>query len=173
MKLQSGESVTIDILGSVSKLFWDIVAQVFWFMAFVVAAALAPVILVALPLYLIWQNPHQHLSWLGQTFFWTAPLSCGFYVLIYSQWSSAMVWQRMGRLHQWREDHGGFLCTIPRACGWLLFGIVGSFLCEVTFAVAFRFVPHCESRLSLWMALFPFAAYSPLVPTWLWRRWYV
>jgi hypothetical protein len=27
----------------------------------------------------------------------------------------------MGRLRQWREDHGGFLCTIPRACGWLLF----------------------------------------------------
>jgi hypothetical protein len=63
--------------------------------------------------------------------------------------------------------------TIPRACCWLLFGIVGWLLCEVAFAVSFRFVPHCESRLGLWMALFPFAAYFPLVPTWLWRRRHV
>jgi len=105
--------------------------------------------------------------------FWFAPLSAGFYVLVYSQWSSAHAWNKMGRLRQWREDHGGFLCMIPRACGWLLVGIVGSFLCEVAFAVAFRFVPHCESRLGLWMALFPFAAYFPLVPTWLWRRRHV
>jgi hypothetical protein len=109
----------------------------------------------------------------AQLCFWFAPLSAGFWVLVYSQWSSAMAWQRMGRLHQWRSDHDGFLCTIPRACGWLLFGIVGSFLCEVAFAVVFRFVPHCESRLGLWMALFPFAAYFPLVPTWLWRRRHV
>jgi hypothetical protein len=102
-----------------------------------------------------------------------APLSAGFYVLVYSQWSSAHAWNKMGRLGQWREDHGGFVCTIPRACGWLLFGIVGSFLCEVAFAVAFRFVPHGESRLGLWMTLFPFAAYFPLVPTWLWRRRHV
>jgi len=105
--------------------------------------------------------------------FFFAPLSAGFYVLVYSQWSSAHAWNKMGRLRQWREDHGGFACTIPRACGWLLYGIVGSFLCEVAFAAAFRFVPHCESRLRLWLAFFLFAAYFPLVPTWLWRRRHV
>ena len=109
----------------------------------------------------------------AQLCFLFGPLSAGFYVLVYSQWSSAHAWNKMGRLKQWREDHGGFLCTIPRACGWLLFGIVGSFAAEVGFCLAFRFVPHCESRLGLWMALFPFAAYFPLVPTWLWRRRHV
>src|ERR1019366_4828489 len=73
----------------------------------------------------------------AQACFWFGPLSAGFWVLVYSQWSSAMAWQRMGRLKQWREDHGGFLCTIPRACGWLFLGIVGSFACEILFMLAF------------------------------------
>jgi hypothetical protein len=70
--------------------------------------------------------------------FWLAPLSAGFYVLVYSQWSSTHAWNKMGRLHQWRFDHDGFLCAIPRACGWLLLGIVGSFLCEVAFGLDFE-----------------------------------
>jgi len=173
MRLQSGESVRIDILGSVKELVRGTLAMVAQFLAFVIVAALAPALLVALPLYLLRQNPNENLAWLAQAFFWTAPLSAGFWVLVYSQWSSAHAWNKMGRLKQWRDDHGGFLCTIPRACGWLLFGIVGSFLCEVAFGFAFRFVPHCESRLRLWMALFPFAAYFPLLPAWLWRRRHV
>jgi hypothetical protein len=111
----------------------------------------------------------------AQALFWFAPLSAGFWVLVYSQWSSTHAWNKMGRLRQWREDHGSFLCTIPRACGWLLFGIVGSFLCEVAFAVAFRAVAwqsSVKARLRLWLCLFPFASHAPLLPAWLWRRFY-
>jgi hypothetical protein len=43
----------------------------------------------------------------AQLCFWFGLLSAGFWVLVHSQWSSAMAWQRMGRLHQWRSDHGG------------------------------------------------------------------
>jgi hypothetical protein len=80
-----------------------------------------------------------------------------------------------GRLKQWREDHGGFLCTIPRACGWLFLGIVGSFACEILFMLAFRAVAwqsSVEARLRLWLCLFPFASHAPLLPAWLWRRFY-
>lgn len=104
------------------------------------------------------------------------PLSAGFWVLVYSQWSSAHAWQRAGRLKQWRSDHGGFLRTIPRACGWLFFGIVASFFAEIAFMVVFRHVPYeafdGTARLRLWLSLFPFACYFPLVPAWLWRRWH-
>lgn len=109
--------------------------------------------------------------------FFFAPLSAGFWVLVYSQWLSAMAWQRAGRLKQWRSDHGGLLCTIPRACGWLLFGIVASFLSEIAFMLAFMSVPHGmfdgEARLRLWLSLFPVACYFPLVPAWVWRRRHV
>jgi hypothetical protein len=113
----------------------------------------------------------------AQLCFWFGPLSAGFYVLVYSQWSSAHAWNKMGRLKQWREDHGGFLCTIPRACGWLLFGIIGSFLSEVAFMLAFKHVPFeafdGTARLRLWLCLFPLACYFPLLPAWVWRRRHV
>ena len=66
----------------------------------------------------------------AQACFWFGPLSAGFWVLVYSQWSSAMAWQRAGRLKQWREDHGGILRTIPRACGWMFGALFFSYLAE-------------------------------------------
>ena len=93
-----------------------------------------------------------------------APLSSGFWTLIYSQFSSARVWQRAGRLHEWRRDHGGIFRTLQRACGWLAFGIMGSFLAEIAFCALFRGSPR------MWFTLFPLASYSPLFACWLWRR---
>lgn len=96
-------TVTIDILGSVEKLAWGVVAQVLQFVGFVIVAALVPAILIALPLYLIWQNPSQDLTWLAQIFFWTAPLSCAFWMLVPCHWQSVRQWQRMGRLSSERQ----------------------------------------------------------------------
>jgi len=107
--------------------------------------------LVCIPLV---RSPEGATAW-----FFVAPLSAGFYVLVYSQWSSAMVWQRAGRLKQWRADHGGIFRTVPRACGWLFGGIFFSYVAEAAFMLAFRRV-----------SLLPFATYSPLVFAWLWRR---
>ena len=137
---------------------------------------LAPIVLVVLPLVLIAKNPNDDFSGLAQTFFWTAPLSCAFWTLVYSQWSSPAAWQRMGRLRTWRRDHGGFLRTVTRATLWMYFGLFGSFLSEIAFLIAFRFVPWSVSgapRFMLWFGTFPFACYAPLLATWAWRRRYV
>jgi hypothetical protein len=110
----------------------------------------------------------------ARLFFWFGPLSAGFWVLVYSQWSSAMAWQRMGRLHQWRSDHGGLLVTVTKATAWMFLGLFGSFLCEIAFLIAFRRVPYAmfdsTARLRLWSALFPLACYFPLFAAWAWRR---
>jgi hypothetical protein len=141
MKLQSGESVTIDILGTARELFWGVVAQVLQLMAFVIVAALAPAILVVLPLCLIWENPSQDLTWLAQTFFWTAPLSCAFYMVVSCHWHSARQWQRMGRLDSWRRDHGGIIRTVTKSTLYMFGGILASYFFEILFLIAFRFVP--------------------------------
>jgi hypothetical protein len=52
----------------------------------------------------------------AQLCFWFGPLSAGFWVLVCSQWSSALAWQRMGQLHQWPTGHGGFQSGRERAC---------------------------------------------------------
>ncbi len=179
MKLQSRESVTIDILGTARELFWGVVAQVLQLMAFVIVAALAPAILVVLPLCLIWQNPSQHLTWLAQTFFWTAPLSCAFYMVVLCHWHSVRQWRREGRDlgpagSKWREAHGGMVRTVGKSTGFMLLGLFGSFFCEILFMIAFKYVPFemfdGAARLKLWFVMFPFAAFAPVLLLLLKRR---
>ena len=67
-------------------------------------------------------------------------------------------------MREWREDHGGFLHTVPRAAGWMFFGLVA------TYAAEFILLFLGRSAARPWL---PLACYFPLVPVWLWRRFYV
>ena len=97
----------------------------------------------------------------AQACFWFGPLSAGFWVLVYSQWSSVHAWQRAGRLKQWREDHGGILRTIPRTCGWMFGALFFSYLAE------FVLLGIARRAARPWL---PLATYSPVAFCWLWRR---
>jgi hypothetical protein len=116
-------------------------------------------------------RPHRDAA-LACVFF--GPLSAGFWVLIYSQLSSAPWWLGAEAVRQWKRDRGGLLVTAEKATCWMCFGIVASFFAEVAFMVAFKYVPYKafdgEARLRLWLSLLPLACYFPLIPAWLWRR---
>jgi hypothetical protein len=130
-------------------------------------------LLCFLPLWLVATHQQEDFGTIAAVTFFAAPFSCSFWVLIYSQWSSARAWQRMGRLRDWRKDHGGIVHTVVRATAWMCFGLVGSFICEGAFIVAFRVAFGSgagSSRLTLWFSAFPFAAYAPLFAAWAWRR---
>jgi hypothetical protein len=66
-------------------------------------------------------------------------------------------------MREWREDNGGFIRTIPRACGWT-FGAL-FFPCLAEFVLLFAGRGAAFSR-----AWLPAATYSPLGFAWLWRR---
>ena len=121
------------------------------FVVFVPAAALFPLAAVALT-----RTPEG-----AETWFWIAPWSCCFWTLVYSQWSSIRVWQKAGRLKQWRDDHGGFLRTNARACGWMFGSLFFSYVSEFLLL----FLARAAARP--WL---PLATYSPLAFCWLWRR---
>src|SRR5271167_90073 len=93
MKLQSGESVTIDILGSAEKFVWDVIAQVLWLLAFVAFVAAAPV------LYLFFGH---FCARSGDTTFpmiyvFTSPLPVPVWTLFICRWLSVRQWRREGR----------------------------------------------------------------------------
>ena len=71
---------------------------------------------------------HPDPGW-AQACFSVGPLSAAFWTLVYSQWSSARAWQRMGRLHERRRDRGGLLVTVAKATAWMFLAVFGSFLC--------------------------------------------
>ena len=157
---------------------WRNVVELLVFILILVPCmTVAPVGLVVLPLVLIAKNPNDDFAGLAQIFFWTAPLSCAFWTLVYSQWSSTMAWRRMGRLKDWRDDHGGLSRTVSRACGWMVFGLFGSFAAQVAFLPAFHALPRSvadgAARRALWFVLFPLSTYAPLLAASFWRRRHV
>lgn len=96
--------------------------------------------------------------------------------LLCREWSSAMAWQRMGRLHQWRRGHGGFQRTMTKATVWIFFGLFGSLHSEIAFLIAFRFIPSSVSgapHFMLWFRPFSFLCYAPLFAIWAWTRRHV
>lgn len=175
MKLRSGESVTIDILGSARELFWGVVAQVFWFMAFVIVAALAPVVLFVLPAILILRNPSGDYSLMGCVFFFAAPWSCAFFMAISVHWHSARQWRREGRDSgvmgsNWREAHGGMFSTLLKSTVYMFAALFASYILGFSYLYAWSYVPLPQpAKLLVGFELFPFAAYAPVILLWVWR----
>lgn len=95
----------------------------------------------------------------AEFWFWVAPWSCCFWVLIYST-LSACPWRQGGEaVRQWREAHGGLLHTSLIATGWM-FG-------ALFFSYAAEFLLIVTTRGAVWL---PVATYSPLAFCWLWRK---
>jgi len=95
----------------------------------------------------------------AEFWFWVAPWSCCFWVLIYST-LSACPWRQGGEaVRQWREAHGGLLHASIIATGWM-FG-------ALFFSYAAEFLLIVTTRGAVWL---PVATYSPLAFCWLWRK---
>jgi hypothetical protein len=122
-----------------------------------IAAALVPFSL-GLPFAAVWlcRTPD------GAMFlFWAGPWSCCVLTLFYSQWSSIRVWQKAGKLRQWRGDHGGFIRTNVLATAWMFGSLFASYAAELL--MVWKADPS-------WRPWLPAATYSPVFACWLWRR---
>jgi hypothetical protein len=127
-------------------------------------------LLYVIPFFCIVANPQDDLSGLAQLYFWLGPLSCAFWMLISCHWPTVRRAQREGCLATWRESEGGIVCTVSKAFVYMMLGLLGSFVFEITFLVVFSFRPGNPYREMLWFALLPFATFAPVILLWL-RRW--
>jgi hypothetical protein len=149
-----------------------VIKQVLLFVAFVFTAAIAPIVLAVLPQVLIIRNPQGDFAWLAEVFVWVTPLSVGFWMVVLCHWHSIRLWQREGKFtgtfgSEWREAHGGIVLTNVKSMCFMVLGLFGSFLFEILFLIAFKHVPFemfdGAARFRLWFALFPFAAFLPVI----------
>ncbi len=95
----------------------------------------------------------------AQFWFWVAPWSCCFWVLIYSTLSKCPWRCGAGAVRQWREEHGGLLWQSFLGCLWMFGSLFFSYVAEFLFIVSTRRV-----------SLLPLASYAPLAFCWLWRK---
>jgi hypothetical protein len=127
-------------------------------------------LLYVIPFFCIVANPQDDLSGIAQLYFWLGPLSCAFWMLISCHWPTVRRAQREGRLATWRESEGGIVCTVSKAFVYMMLGLLGSFVFEITFVVVFPFRPGNPYKEMLWFAILPFATFAPVLLLWL-RRW--
>jgi len=145
-----------------------VVKQVLLIAGVVVVVTIAPIILAVLPQVLIIDNPHGDFSGLGQLFFWATPLSVFLWMAFLWGFLSRWAMERRGMgTSEWRDANGGFIGVQVKSTGYAILGFFGSFACEFLFIFIFRIVPYSmfngAFRYSLWFALFPFAAYTPVI----------
>jgi hypothetical protein len=122
-----------------------------------------------IPFFCIAANSQDNFSGLAQLYFWLGPLSAAFWMLLSCHWPTVRRAQREGRLENWRESEGGTACTVLKAFVYMVLGLLGSLVFEITFLVVFSFRPGNPYRGMLWFAILPFATFAPVLLLWLCR----
>jgi hypothetical protein len=117
---------------------------------------------------LIASDPHGDFSVLVTLFFLATPFAVAITMAAVSVLYRNAPWrQGADAVRQWREDNGGFWGTNLKSTGFMFLGLFGSFACEVVLRIAFSSVASglsgSTARYALWFALFPFAAYAPVI----------
>jgi hypothetical protein len=152
------------IIQEIQQLIWSVVKFALLMLGLLLVAAIAPAILAVLPQILIAQNPQGDFAWLCWVFVIVTPLTVALWMAFLTHWHEIRLAQREGRLDAWREENGLLQRNIE-ATGFMFLGLFGSVACEFLFSYAFyRLVPYeGAARFHLWFALFPFAAYAPVI----------
>ena len=127
---------------------------------------LAPAGFVVLPL--IAAHSHDDLSGLAQLWFWLAPLSCAFWMLVSCHWQTVRRAQREGRLETWRDAEGGILRTVTKATLYMFAGLFGSYFFELVLLLMFVLL-RLPGSVTFRFALLPLATFAPVIFLWLFR----
>jgi hypothetical protein len=165
----------MEIIRQIQELIWWVVRQAVLFVAFVIWAALFPLVLFALPAVLIRHNPNGDYSSMGVIFFFAAPWSCAFYMAISVHRPGIRRWKREGRevgvfACKWREAHGGMFGTLAKSSLYMFGALFSSYVLEFFFLFAWHQIPMSQpAKLLLAFELLPFAAYAPVILLWVTR----
>ena len=190
MKLQSGGSVTVDILGSAERFVWDIIAQVLWLLAFVAFAAAAPVLYFFFGHFCVRSGSSDF----PMIYVFTSPLPVAVWTLFICRWRKIRQWQRAGKDlgvmgSNWREAEGGWTVSILKSFGIMFLAGLSSFAAQMltvfwyvhlmgraVFFTPLYMTDPTPTDLTIFWSLMPLVAFSPvmvvLVSGWIWRRDY-
>jgi len=177
MKLQSGESVTVDILGSAEKLVWDVIAQALWLLAFVAFVAAAPV------LYFFFGHfcARSGDATFPMIYVFTSPLPVAVWTLFICRWRKIRQWRWAGKDlgvmgSNWREAEGGWTVSILKSFGIMFLAGFSSFAAQMltvfwyvqlmgraVFFTPLYMTDPTPHELTIFWSLMPLVAFSPVI----------
>jgi hypothetical protein len=144
-----------------------VIKQILLVVGLLIAGAATPAILIVLPQLLLITSPNSDFLGLAITFIWAAPVAVAIWMMALCHAHSIRLWVRRDQSQDWQKDHGGWMRTNMKSTRYMFLGLFGSFVCEMLLLLSFKFVSYSSfsgvARYSLWFALFPFAAFAPVL----------
>lgn len=153
------EPTVIDVFDSIRETAKSVLKELLLLTGLTFTAALAPIILVVLPLVSVILHPNEDFSWLAVFFVFTTPFAVALWMAFLCHWHGIRQWQRAGKLSTYHEDHGGLIATNLKSTGFLVLGFFGSWVCEMLFVLV---CPYNSIEPWKWFLMFPFAAFAPV-----------
>jgi hypothetical protein len=122
----------------ISAIFRHLLSLAVYTLIFVPLLTVFPIFSLATP-FIIWLHPTSYNYLFAEVAFWGGPWGCAFWMIFVSPVAhSRRLWKKAGySVHEWREDHGGYLHTLSSSVGWMFFALFFSMFAElVLFFVA-------------------------------------
>ena len=149
----------------ISAIFRHLLSLGVYTLIFVPLLTVFPILSLATP-FIIWLNPSDYNYLFAEVAFWGGPWGCAFWMIFVSPVArSRRGWKKAGySVHEWRDDHGGYLHTLSSSVGWMFFALFFSMFAElVLFFVVWKF--HLGGLL--FVSVLPFFTFSPIFVSWL------
>jgi hypothetical protein len=120
--------IAIDIVGTIRELLKWALKEALLLLGMLMFGLSAPLLFTVGAETLVWQNPND-LSW-GVAYFFLGPFACAIWMVFICHWQSIRRAQRAGNLANWREEHGGIVCTVGKSILFMVSGFFGSAIAE-------------------------------------------
>jgi hypothetical protein len=149
----------------ISAIFRHLLSLGVYTLIFVPLLTVFPILSLATP-FIICLHPSRYNYLFAEVSFWGGPWGCAFWMIFASPVArSRRLWKKAGySVHEWREDHGGYLRTLSSSVGWMFFALFFSMFAElVLFFVVWKF----DLGGLLFVSVLPFCTFSPMCISWL------
>jgi hypothetical protein len=165
--------IAIDIVGTIRELLKWALKEALLLLGILMFGLSAPLLFTVGAETLVWQNPND-LSW-GVAYFFLGPFACAIWMVFICHWQSIRRAQRAGNLANWREEHGGIVCTVGKSILFMVSGFFGSAIAEGVFLVgSWRLFPHeyhpTRVFAMTYFAIAPLFVFAPVLQVLL-SRW--
>jgi hypothetical protein len=161
--------VAIDIIGTIRWFVRWALKEALLLLGIILFGLSAPLLFTVGIEILVWQGADMS-TW-APAYFLLGPFACAIWMVLICHWHSVRQWQRQGKDlgimgSNWREAHGGVVCTVGKSVWFMVSGFFGSGIAEGIFIIAayllFRHDPTRESVM-IYFAIAPLFVFAPVL----------
>lgn len=164
------QPMLIDVAGTIRELVKWALTQALLLLSILMFGLSAPLLFTVGAEWLAWRYPQYASTW-AVGYLFLGPVACMIWMVFICHWRSIRQWQREGRDlgtmgSNWREAHGGMICTVAKSLWFMVSGFFGSAIAESILVVTtFKIFPQGLTRegLMAFFAIAPLFVFAPVL----------